>query len=123
MRFLPPAPWIAHWIKLHREQKHVRLYIPSMTRKEKEIIGYLLSHNQKLFIAAQDGGYAMPLISQGIVIRALQHGQMFDIERMPMVIPDHVWKVLVAHKDVFPSFDPNDNETPHPWRIHWMERL
>lgn len=94
LRFFPPAPWVVHWVTLRREQAHLRAYIPSMTGKEREIIGCLLANNQKIFIAAQDGGYAMPLISQRIVRLALQPGQVFDSESTPMMIPDHLWTVL-----------------------------
>jgi hypothetical protein len=115
-------PWMAHWIAIRREQAHLRGYIPSMTDKEREIIGYLLAKNQKLFIAAQDGGYAMPLISQRIVKIALQPGQTYSFEHTPMVIPDHLWEVLVAHRDRFPYSSLGGNHEPDPWRIPWMMR-
>jgi hypothetical protein len=122
LQFFPPAPWMAHWIAIRREQAHLRGYIPSMTDKEREIIGYLLAKNQKLFIAAQDGGYAMPLISQRIVKIALQPGQTYSFEHTPMVIPDHLWEVLVAHRDRFPYSSLGGNHEPDPWRIPWMMR-
>lgn len=93
-----------------------------MTEKEREIIGYLLAKNQKLFIAAHDGGYAMPLISQKIVIVALQGGQTFDIENTPMVIRDYIWKILQEHKDQFPYTSPRDGGEAEPWRIPRMVR-
>jgi hypothetical protein len=94
-----------------------------MTEKEREIIGYLIAKTQKQFIAAHDGGHAMPLISQRIVIIALQPGQSCDSEHTPMVIPDHIWKVLLAHKEHFPYAPPRKGEVEaHPWRIHWMAR-
>jgi hypothetical protein len=122
LQFFPPAPWLARWIAIRREQAHLRAYIPNMTDKEREIVGYLLEKNQKLFIAAQDGGYAMPLVSQRIVRIALQPGQTYDFEHTPMVIPDHLWEVLVAHKDRFPSSLTRGDHEPHPWRIPWMAR-
>jgi hypothetical protein len=118
--FLSPRAWLIYWHRIHKEKQHVRRYIQSMTETEREIIGYLLTKNQKLFIASHDGGYAMPLISQKIVIHALQPGQQFDLENSPMVIPDHVWDVLLEHKEQFPSVW-NEGD-PHPWRIPWMAR-
>ncbi|MFA6206715.1 MAG: hypothetical protein WC689_10935 [Methylocystis sp.] len=120
--FFQPRVWIIHWVQERRERAHVRDYISHMTEKEREIIGYLLAKNQKVFTAAMDGGHAMPLLSQRIVIKALQPGQNFDSENTPMVIPDHIWGVLQAHKDFFPYKSPVDEVETHPWRVHWMER-
>jgi len=123
LQLFPPAPWLVHCVQLRREQAHARSYISHMTAKEREIIGYLLAQNQKVFIAAHDGGYAMPLISQKIVVVALQGGQVFDAEHTPMVIPDHIWRVLIAHKDQFPEPSEPDDFAPRPWRIPWVERI
>ena len=43
-----------------------------MTKEDKEIIGYLLHHNQKMFQAGVTGGYAAPLISKGIIRQDLR---------------------------------------------------
>jgi hypothetical protein len=40
-------------------------YIPFMTAKDKEIIAYLLHHNQRMFTCEPDGGHAGLLLSQG----------------------------------------------------------
>jgi len=123
LNFVPPRAWILHYVNVRKQRAFLRSYIPNMTLKEREIIGYLLSRNQKLFIAAQDGGHAMPLISQRIAIMALQPGQAFDSENTPFVIPDHLWSVLQENRSQFPyEARDNDEAEPHPWRIHWMER-
>lgn len=119
LRWLSPASWLHYWIQQGREQAHVRNYIPSMTEKEREIIGYLLARNQKLFIAPHDGGSAMPLISQRIVVSALQQGQTCDIGHYPMRIPDHIWNALLAHKEQFPDTSPLDGGG-RPCRPPWM---
>ena len=119
LKFFPPGKWISHYVRIRREKKWVANYIPSMTDHEREIIGYLLANNQRSFIAAQDGGYAMPLISHRIVVRALQPGQVFDAENTPFVVPDHLWPILQAHEAAFPALDP---DSPHPWRIPWQLR-
>ena len=100
-RFFTPATMLNNWITLRWERARVRDYIPSMTEKEREIIGYLIAKNQKLFIAAHDGGFAMPLISQRIVIIALQPGQLFDSEHTPMAIPIIFGKFFSLTKSVF----------------------
>jgi len=93
-----------------------------MTLREKTIIGYLLHHNQKMFTGADDGGYAITLISRKIVVRALQGGQVFYGEQTPYAIPDNIWDVLVAHKDQFPYDPPKEKPEVHPWRVSWMAR-
>jgi hypothetical protein len=102
------------------ETAEVEEYIAYMTEKDREIIAYLLHHNQRMFTAASDGGHARLLISRGIVRMAVRHGQHVDLEDVPFEIPKHVWEVLVRNKDKF-VYDADD-DTPYPWRVHWMER-
>lgn len=118
-RFIPPGRWIVHWTTLAQQSGKVRAYIPHMTDHEREIVGYLLHHNQKSFTAASDGGYAATLISRGIVVQALRPGQMFSLEDVPFAVPDHVWKVLEKHRDQFPK---PKADAAYPWRVHWMAR-
>ena len=115
--FISPRDWLIHWITKRREKISAREYIPFMSDREKAIIGYLLAKNQKLFVAAHDGGHAKTLITVGIVKVALRGGQSFDLNNTPMMIPDHIWAVMVEHKDAFPS--PTDMRV-HPWRVSWM---
>jgi hypothetical protein len=108
-----------------QEKKAVSDYIPHMTPKEKEIIGYLLANNQKTLEADQDGGYANTLISRRIIVLYGQKGQMFRGTHTPMIVPDHVWEVLVKHKSDFPYATPKLTPgavEPPPWRIPWMAR-
>jgi hypothetical protein len=65
LRFFPVQTWVLHWISRHRAKRAVRDYIPHMTDREKQIIGYLLAKNQKMFSAESDGGFAAPLLSRG----------------------------------------------------------
>ena len=73
-----------------------------------------------MFTAASDGGYAATLLSRGIICVAVRGGQHVDMLDVPMVVPDHVWDVLMQHKDQFP-YKPQrsgrrDGEV-HPWRV------
>jgi hypothetical protein len=120
-RFFSPRVWILHWHRLRQERTAVERYIPHMSDREKAIVAYLLAHNQKIFTADSDGGYATTLISRGVVVRALISGQRFHPSEMPLEIPDHVWQVLEKHKDQF-RYDPSAEEDGHPWRVHWMAR-
>ena len=121
VKAVKPAARIDRWRRIHRDEKMVREYIPYMTDQDRSIIGYLLHHNQKMFQHEIDGGYAASLISKGIIRRALRAGQCFEINWVPFEIPDHVWDVLVANREVFPyKPPPGDNTEVHPWAINWM---
>lgn len=74
-KIIKPVDRINQWYLKRREAKAVREFIPYMTDKDREIIGYLLYHNQKMFQADQDGGYAAPLISKGIIRPSGRAGQ------------------------------------------------
>jgi hypothetical protein len=121
----PIREWIIHYVNEARFNKAVRNYIPHMTPKEREIIGYLLANNQKQFTADQDGGYATSLISRKIILYAYQPGQVFRGTDVPMRIPDNVWEILKERQSEFPynppKLRPGEVEPP-PWRIHWMAR-
>ncbi len=71
--------------------------ISQMDSKEREIIGYLLAKNQRMFTNTPDGGYANTLISKGIIILALRPGQAFSNET-PFEVPEHIWNVLLKYK-------------------------
>jgi hypothetical protein len=113
--------WVVDYINEKRFNNAVRAYIPHMSEKDREIIGYLLAKNQKQFTADQDGGYATNLISRKIVLYAYQPGQVFRGTDVPMRIPDNVWDIFKERQSEFPYNRPGDVEPP-PWRIHWMGR-
>ena len=122
-RTFPVHVWIKRRILLHKAQTKVADYIPFMSDKERQIIGYLLKYRRKMFDCAHDGGYAAPLLARGIVIMAGVRGQVFDMEHMPMAVPDHVWEVLERHADKFPHRPEINGKTEvQPWRVHWMAR-
>jgi len=108
------------WWAVRQAKRQVEKSIPSMSSKEREIIGYLLANNQKMFTYTIDGGYASTLISKRIVVCALLPGQRYTSWEVPFEIPDHVWDVLVKHKGNF-SNTWKDGE-PYPYAIHWMSR-
>lgn len=119
----PVKKWIKHLLAFHREKRAVRDYIPHMTEEEREIISYLLAKKQKTFMYTIDGGYATTLISRGIVVCALRPGQAGSTWHIPFIIPDHIWSVLLEHRNEFPYKPPPPGETEvHPWSISWMVR-
>lgn len=122
-KFFPVQMWVIHWVKTNKRKREVRDYIPHMTAQEKAIISYLLEKNQMMFTAEDNGGRSATLISRGIVVYAIRPGQTYDTMNVPMAIPDHVWDVLLKHKDQFPYAPPKQGEAErHPWRVPWMAR-
>ncbi len=116
-------PRIDKWRLIRRNQKMVRDFIPYMTDEDRNIIGYLLHRNQKMFQYEDTGGYAAPLISKGIICAAGRRGQIIDSQWVPFAVPDHIWAVLEENRDSFPYQPPtNTKDEKYPWAIHWMVR-
>ena len=88
---------------------------------ERQIISYLLHHNQRMFTADLDGGHAATLISRGLVKRAVRPGQAFVASDVPMEIPRPVWNLLKNMKERFPYL--GDEDDPYPWRVGFYDRL
>ncbi len=120
--YQPDKAYTAWRIKRHQINE-LREYIPFMTEKDKEIIGYLLYHNQRIFVNPQDAGYAATLLSKGIIRVSAQQGQVLDLTRVPFEIPDYIWSELVNHREKFQYKPPPSGETEvYPWAIDWMAR-
>ena len=100
-------------------EEHLSEEIETLSKKERDIIAYLLHHKQRLFTCGADGGNAATLISRGIVRSALKANQVFAYDDMPAEIPLEVWRFLRANVDKFPY--EGDDDDPYPWRKHWME--
>ena len=114
---------IRRWLFMRNKAKEVNDFIPYMTDKDREIIGYLLYHNQKTFQASSDGGYAASLIAKGIVRVACKQGQIIDHSLVPFEVPDFAWEVLEQNRDSFPYKPPQKSKTEdHPWIIPWQAR-
>lgn len=108
--------------QLAQVQQRVVEEIQYMTDDEREIIAYLLAHNQKMFTNTPDCGHASTLVSKGIVVSAVRDGQAFTYYEMPFRIPDNVWAVLKQHAREFPYKPPARGERErHPWRRDWTE--
>jgi len=111
---------IARYWAMRKATREVEEAIPEMTIVEREILGYLVAHNQRHFTGAQDGGYANTLISKRIVRFAALQGQVCHIDDCPFEIPKHVWEVLNRHKEHLVT---NHQEgQPYPWRVPWNAR-
>jgi hypothetical protein len=103
----------------YRDKKRIEAELEYVIPNERGILGYLLAKNQKMFEVLPDGEEAATLIAKGFVVYP---------ERQPpavhrdicVVVPDHVWEVLVKHRAQFPC-KALDSET-QPWRTHWMAR-
>jgi hypothetical protein len=118
-----PAAIFDRWRLKRHKKRAVSEFIPYMTDTDRAIIGYLLYHNQKMFQTEEDGGYAAPLISEGIIQRSVMHGQAVASHWMPFEVPYHVWSVLERNREIFPYEPPPAGEVEkHPWAIPWMAR-
>jgi hypothetical protein len=116
-KVFPADKWVVYRLKLWRQARRAEEYIPHMTKKEQDIIGYLLKHNQKMFTGAVDGGHAVTLISRGIIVRAMVSGQQASAFDVPFMIPDHIWNGLLKNKDKI-KYTPELNRGTEvsPWR-------
>lgn len=119
-----PASWIWHLVRdWQLKRTHADQFerdIPFFHDQEKKIYGWLLTNNRKWFEAAQDGGHAASLIGKGYVVFNVQHRQPVHPEDVPMIVPDHIWKVLEKCRSQFPKVLEDDGA--HPWRVSWMAR-
>jgi hypothetical protein len=115
--FFQPHRLFVDAVNNHGRRKYVRERIGQMTPKEREIIGYLLDHNQRVFTAARDGGHATTLISSRIVEITAAPNQVVDANNVPFAVPRLVWKELLSRKELFPYAPPARGETEvEPWR-------
>jgi hypothetical protein len=112
--------WFAHLLAIRRARRQVEQQIPFLSPKEREIIGYLLAINEKMFEYTIDGGAANTLISKRIVACALIPGQSVTTYGVPFKVPDLVWNVLVRHKAEFPNTWKSGDSLPYA--ISWMSR-
>jgi len=120
---IQPSELFKQWFLKRKKAKEVNDFIPYRTDKDREIIGYLLYHNQKAFQGDSDGGYAAPLIAKGIIRVACKQGQVFHPSWTPFEMPDFAWSVLEKYKSSFPYKPPPKGEVEkHPWAISWMVR-
>ena len=116
-------PWgtIRRWLALRAHAKAFCDYIPHMTPESRAVFAQLLHDNHKDFSADEDGGHAATLIGRRFVVPCLTHGQVYDRTDMPFEVPDHIWKVAVAHRNDFP-FKRNPMGAD-AWRVHWATRI
>ena len=119
--FKGPRARLARLCAIRQAKNQVAKRIPEMTAKEREIIGYLLAKNQRMFTNTADGGHANTLISKGVVVCALLPGQTCTDFEVPFEVPLHVWDVLMKHNAEFSYVPSKAGESePYPWRVHWM---
>lgn len=118
----------SHYRARKKAEQAFRAYVPHLTEKERIILGYLREKNQKSFTADHDGGYAGTLLARGFIVYIGRPGQSWDMDKVPMGVPDHVWKVIQEMPDQFP-YRPEFSDGTRgrktelsPWRIPWGAR-
>ena len=123
LKSIPIHKWAVRSFHERRAAREHEKYLDHLVDEERKILAYLLHHNQKMFTGAADGGYAVTLISRGLVVRAMNPGQQASAEDVPWAIPDHVWNILVRNRHKFPYRQPRQGQVEtHPWRIPWQLR-
>lgn len=113
------GPAIAGWWRLRRAVVRVESSLQTMTPKEREIIAYLLTRNEKGFTYAADAGYASSLVSKGVIVCTRLPGQHCHGWEVPFEVPDRMWHMLLRHK---PEFAPPQADGCKPWAIFWANR-
>ena len=83
---------------IYKRKKSLIKEIPFLTDVEREIIAYLLHHNQKLFEAEIDGDRASTLLAKGIIRTANTRARMIAFDGVPFEIPDYVWDVFYKRR-------------------------
>lgn len=97
--------------------------IPEMSDTEREIISYLVAHNQRMFETQIDGGYASTLIAKGLIVCAVRPGQSVRSHGVPFEVPKPVWDALIARKDEFRyKASKHAERVAPPWVIPWEVR-
>jgi hypothetical protein len=95
--------------------------------RSRQILGYLREKKTKSFTADHDGGYAGTLLARGFIRYIGVRGQTFDMDKCPMAVSEHVWKVMEEQPVAFP-YEPEYRSTygkryeMEPWRIPWEVR-
>jgi hypothetical protein len=116
-KFFQPHALVVRALNKRSRMKYVRGRIEEMTPKEKEIIGYLLAHNQRVFVGANDGGHARALLATRIIEVVAQPGQIISHNDFPFAVPMVVWEELLKHKEKFPYTAPvGEERVRYPWR-------
>jgi hypothetical protein len=103
-------------------KKRIARDIQYLTDVDRNIIGYLLEHNQKTFTHALDGGYASVLISKGYIVCSMRPRQVAPDWEVPFTVPDNVWEVFSEHKESFPCEASKRTVADCPWAIPWEQR-
>ena len=109
------------WMLLRAERADLIRYLPYMSETEREIIGYLLAKNERVFTADSDAGHAATLLGKRYIRVAIKGRQEVFDHSVPMEVPEHLWKLLEANRSMFPVIDPDKYPAP-PWRVPWMAR-
>ena len=114
---------VQRWWQNRRFKADFIANLDNLSFRERQILGFLCHHNQKVFTTDFDGGHAASLIARGYLQHFAAPGQRLPARAFPTRVVQPVWELMKAVPEAFPyepQFD-GDGEIP-PWRRHWMER-
>lgn len=91
--------------------------LDDLTKRERDILAFLVTKGERHFTTDVDGGYAASLIGRGLIHRALRPGQAFSQLSTPFSVDDDVWEALQKRKDEFkhPAPDGRPPYVDSPW--------
>lgn len=122
---------VAHraW-RRRKEKRRFIAYIPTLTAKERQILGYLREKQERNIETDQSGDYANGLIAHGFMHFIGAQGQAFRHDGFIATVPDHVWEVIIEQPAEFPYTPEYSNDARHgrarvevhPWRVPWQLR-
>jgi hypothetical protein len=98
------SAWVA-WRRrraVKKAEQEFRDYMPYLSPKDRQILGYLRAKKMKTFVADDDAGYASTLLSRRFIYLCAVGGQRFDADKVSFAVHEHVWKVLEEMPDEFP---------------------
>jgi hypothetical protein len=108
------ASYVSCALKQRRNVAIAEKTFATLLPKEKEILGYLLHHNQRVFECTSDGGYASTLLSRRFVRIFAVAGQQFDYFSVPFIVDDDVWTAMRKNPGAFPYIE--QERVAPPWR-------
>lgn len=91
--------------------------LDDLTKRERDILAFLVTNGERHFTTDVTGGFAASLIGRGLIVRAIRPGQAIDQLVTPFSVDEAVWKALQQRKDEFEHPEP-DGRPPYvdsPW--------
>ncbi|MFB9982823.1 hypothetical protein ACFSQQ_26205 [Mesorhizobium kowhaii] len=77
-----------------------------LTARERNILAFLVTRNERHFVSNINGGYAASLIGRGLIHLAARPGQSLSALSVPFTVDEYVWEALQARREEFKHANP-----------------